>query len=153
MSDDPWVTAMLDNSGKEPLEEQVTYKRKDRGYYRGWRSRNRSKYNEYEREYRNELLRKYPFFAVLERVRAKARKEGVDFTLDYRDWVEVPTKCQRTGMKVVFGEIGPPKKNKLVFDRVNRAYGWTKANTVLVAYGTTEEYREKMLERKKKCSS
>ena len=81
MGNDPWVEAMLDNSDKEPLYERIVRKKRN-SYHIGWRARNKTKYNEYEREYRNELLRKYPFFGVLERLGAKARKEGIDFTVD-----------------------------------------------------------------------
>ena len=147
---DPFIEAMLNNEGKESLAG--IRRRKSLNSNNGWKKKNKELYNYYCEGWKGNVKNRYPFYYLLEKLRLKAKKEGLQFNLDYRDWVEVPTKCASSGMSIEW-TLGPKQKHSLVFDRVDRALGWVKGNVWIVAYGRSHEYREKMEQRKNKVRS
>ena len=60
MGQDPFVEQLLSNEGKELLVCDRA-KSHEKSYYTRWRSKHKDRYNEYSREYRMELMKKYPF--------------------------------------------------------------------------------------------
>ena len=109
---------------------------------------NRTNRNEYNNIWRNAN----PLRAMLSGARARAKKQGMEFSITEADLLPQPTHCPVLGIELVYWPLGAGKgkyrANSASIDRKDNSKGYVHGNVFIVSYransvkrdGTAEEH-------------
>lgn len=97
-----------------------------------WKDKDPEGYKEYNREYQREYRKKNPKKAWLNQVKHRAKRNGIEFTIDDLGTVFVPAKCPLLEIPLEFG--GDNKDNSPSLDRIDSSKGYTPENTWVISY-------------------
>lgn len=97
---------------------------------REWRERNRERVRAYNKSQQRMWRFKNRERAIFGQLRARARREGIEFTLTLEDIV-VPENCPVLGIPLSWG--GPVSRNTPSVDRIDNNKGYVKGNICIVS--------------------
>lgn len=116
-------------------------KKKAREYYHANKDKVLVTVNKYRddnreliREKGREYYRRKPENRMLNRARARAKANGIDFNLDIED-INIPTHCPLLGIELYIAEgLKSVKDHSASLDRINSAKGYVKGNVWVISH-------------------
>jgi hypothetical protein len=111
---------------------------------RKWRKDNPEKYKQHQKKYRDahpqQLLQrvknwryKNPEKAMLQRVRARARRKQYEFNLEISD-ILIPSICPILGISIDKIVTGTPRNDSPSLDRIDNTKGYIKGNVMVISH-------------------
>lgn len=111
---------------------------------RKWRKDNPEKYKQHQKKYRDahpqQLLQrvknwryKNPEKAMLQRVRARARRKQYEFNLEISD-ILIPSICPILGLSIDKIVTGTPRNDSPSLDRIDNTKGYIKGNVMVISH-------------------
>jgi hypothetical protein len=122
------------------------------GLHADWRSRNRKRVIEYERQYRRRDPAKY----LWGRLRQRANKKGVPFSLTVDEiarMIEATPVCPVLGMPletVIGSDKGGGRDNSMSFDRFVPKLGYASGNVTIISQRANTIKRDATLDELKR---
>lgn len=106
---------------------------------REWVDKNRDRFRHLNKNSTQNMRRRDPVRAMLNLARARSKKQGIEFDLEYDDLV-IPSHCPVLGIPLSFGlgmgmGMGLKERDgRASLDRVDNNRGYVKNNVVVVSY-------------------
>jgi hypothetical protein len=123
------------NKHKEKIKEQAKeyyYENKEKVLQTIYLYREENK--ETIREKGREYYRRKPENRMLNRARARAKKQGLEFNLTEED-IKIPTKCPLLGIELFVAEGRKSvKDNSASLDRIDSSKGYVKGNVWVISH-------------------
>lgn len=95
---------------------------------KAWAERNRDKMSSYELAWE----KKYPVRYMLTRARYRAKKNGIDFSIEEKD-IFIPEICPYTGVRLVLTR-GASFSDRPSLDRIDNSKGYIPGNVQVISH-------------------